>query len=269
MDRLIEIVESQAYQEPTWNLMPTTSYPVETSGRHVFTPEEIKEVWKGNSELSSVCEILATNSGRVATNLRDLSRIHAAILISIRTKFGKLIAGAREINDIRRSSLVFCGGKDAITGLHLDWTEAYNIAFSFCLFDGVLAEWLFIRPDAAELADYWLKQNGWVDGLASDPKVHLRNLAFTSFVSYMNSILPGSVIMVEQHAGQMVYVPPGWIHQVTNKQSCLKLAWDVYDLSHMHYYAMLQKRLVPFFKSAMADDYMATNAVLENIISRL
>lgn len=76
------------------------------------------------------------------------------------------------------------------------------------------------------------------------------------------------MVVLQQRAGERVYVPPGWVHQVTNLRTCLKLAWDTYDVEHFPAYVLLQKELAPLFGAAMAPDYMGFLPVLETMINK-
>jgi hypothetical protein len=57
--------------------------------------------------------------------------ILVAVWFTIRKAFNTgMMAAARGVNDIGLSTLIMLGGVGTGTGFHLDWTEAYNIAFS-------------------------------------------------------------------------------------------------------------------------------------------
>ena len=48
-----------------------------------------------------------------------------------------------------------------------------------------------------------------------------------------------SVLAVFQGPGDIVQVPPGWPHAVTNLEFCCKLAWDYIDTSHLSTYMVV------------------------------
>lgn len=206
---------------------------------------------------------------KIEETLSVFSISKAASLYAIRDSFDKLIPECRGINDPYRSSLVLLGTAGAFTGFHLDWTEAANIAFGVGSKEGVLAEWLFLHPGLASEADNWLKSNGFPMGFKTPDRVHLIGSVRAEFITHMNSIKDGGCILIKQKGGQLVYVPPGWIHQVTNLALCLKVAWDFYSYKHFHYYAMIQTQIAKLFGENMVEDYMAANAIMEVCISRL
>lgn len=79
---------------------------------------------------------------------------------------------------------------------------------------GVLAVWVLFHPDIAGALDAWLKANGRAYGLATKGHAYLNSEETAQLgVQYGDK-----VVVVEQHAGEMVYAPPGWVHQVTNVQ---------------------------------------------------
>lgn len=80
------------------------------------------------------------------------------------------------------------GGRERYTGLHLDWTQAWNRAFAVARADvrKKLAEWLFIAPWAIEVADEYLRKHIHSEGLQSQIRIHLSGEALTKFMDYMN-----------------------------------------------------------------------------------
>lgn len=205
----------------------------------------------------------------------NLSKLYkkgpAAALHELREKLsGELVKSARNLTDAKRSSLVFLGAGQSCTGLHLDWTEAYNRAFAVGDVDvsKPVAEWLFIAPSAIHEADKYLRDHVHEDGLMLESRIHLSGKDFKDFVAFMNQNGADRVRIVKQFAGTLVHVPPGWVHQVTNLQPCLKLAWDVYERANYGAYALLQQRIAsPLFGTAMAPDYMALSAAIQVVLT--
>jgi hypothetical protein len=209
------------------------------------------------------------------------------------------LAAARGINDIGLSTLVILGGVGTGTGFHLDWTQAYNIAFSVgtaVTAGSVLAVWTFINPLLVGEADNWVKQNimvippppkkkargeqqqqqsRWPLGFAGSPdRVHLKGGELDRFLAYIQQLgsdlrIDNPVVQLQQKAGQLVYVPPGWVHQVVNLSPNVKVAWDYYIADNFHKYAQLQHRIAcKFFRGGMAQDYMSFNMVMQELASR-
>ena len=203
-----------------------------------------------------------------------------------------MMAAARGVNDIGLSTLIMLGGVGTGTGFHLDWTEAYNIAFSAgsaaVASDTVLAVWVFINPLLVGEADAWIKGtiktskrkhrqstqvSRWPDGFASsaEDRVHLKGGDLERFMEYMHTLsTPNPVVILEQKPGQLVHVPPGWVHQVTNMSPNVKVAWDYYDASNMHKYVELQHKLASrYFKGSMARDYMSFNMIMSVLVGNM
>jgi hypothetical protein len=248
-----------------------------------ISEEQVADFWKDccgsggqvDTGSSSTAADIAAGKSQVymSTTLADLNRKAAGVLYAIRMMFAAgWSCAARGITDPARAALVLLGAMSTFTGIHLDWTEAFNVAFavgSNVPADAVLAVWVFIAPWAIQAADVWLKQQGrlYPNGLASVQRVHLKGKLLDRFAKLFNAFRPGSVVFVEQHARDVVYVPPGWAHQVTNLQPCLKVAWDVYVPQHFASYALLHSTIAaPLFQNAMPEDYMAFNRVAEEVL---
>lgn len=208
-----------------------------------------------------------------------------------------LLASARGINDIGLSTLVILGSTGTGTGFHLDWTQAYNITFSVgtAVADSVLAVWTFINPLLISSADRWIKENltglgvprpkkkargeqqqsKWLLGFASSPDhIHLKGSDLDRFLEAMQKLgsemgVDNPVVQLQQKAGEMVFVPPGWVHQVVNLSPNVKVAWDCYTADNFHKYAQLQYRIASkFFKRGMAQDYMSFNMLMQELSSK-
>ena len=219
--------------------------------------------------------------------------ILVAVWFTIRKAFNTgMMAAARGVNDIGLSTLIMLGGVGTGTGFHLDWTEAYNIAFSIgaaaVAADTVLAVWVFINPLCVGEADAWIKEtiktskrkhsqstqvSRWPAGFASsaEDRVHLKGVDLERFLEYMHSLAtPNPVVVLEQKPGQLVHVPSGWVHQVINMSPNVKVAWDYYDASNMHKYVELQHKLASrYFKGSMAGDYMSFNMIMSVLVGNM
>lgn len=207
-----------------------------------------------------------------------------------------LLAAARGVNDIGFSTLIILGGIGTGTGFHLDWTEAYNIAFSVgaaVAADSVLAVWTFINPLLISSADRWIKENltglgvprpkkkargeqqqvgksRWPLGFAGSPdnRVHLKGPLLDRYAEVGVGV-DNPIVQLEQRAGELVYVPAGWVHQVVNLSPNVKVAWDYYSADNFHKYAQLQYRIASkFFRGGMAKDYMSFNMVMQELASK-
>ena len=70
--------------------------------------------------------------------------------------------------------------------------------------------------------------------------------------------------VVEQYHGDMIYIPPGWAHQVYNHRPCTKLAWDYIVLDNMQKYALSARHVACHLPQSA--DYMNMSRVLKNFI---
>ena len=220
--------------------------------------------------------------------------IMASVWYIIRGAFDSgMMAAARGTNDIGMSTLIMLGGVGTSTGFHLDWTQACNVAFSVAeVASTVLAVWVFINPRLVEAADAWVKAHvlttkrkrgdgeeqvpRWPKGFASpaSDRVHLKGDDLQAFLAYMRQLgiergINNPVVEVSQCPGQMVRVPAGWPHQVTNMSPNVKVAWDYYDPNNMHKYVQLQSIASKSFKDSMARDYMSFNMVMSTLVGNV
>ncbi|KAL3135234.1 hypothetical protein ABBQ38_006313 [Trebouxia sp. C0009 RCD-2024] len=79
-----------------------------------------------------------------------------------------------------------------------------------------------------------------------------------------------SVLAVLQGPGDIVQVPPGWPHAVTNLEFCCKLAWDYIDTSNLSTYMVVRRDVACkfFVGENIADDYMAVAPILNAAVVR-
>ena len=149
----------------------------------------------------------------------------------------------------------------------MDRSEAYNLLFGT---DGTttvaLAQWVFVSPEHIQqfgnfLSDHrddtdlvqWHSSNQPPIALANPfhgppvDKSPTRPLLTDRGVQELQAKLgEQNVRVVLQQHGDLVHVPPGWMHQVKNLGPCVKLAYDllkpesagayleVYNLVHQH-----------------------------------
>jgi len=97
----------------------------------------------------------------------------------------------------------------------------------------VLARWTLIHPSAAIDAYNWMRNQGfkasggkaaWLSTVLSPEQVekltaHLKQLPALSHIK-------SPILVLEQRAGDIIDVAPGWAHQVENLATCVKVAWD-------------------------------------------
>ena len=78
-----------------------------------------------------------------------------------------------------------------------------------------------------------------------------------------------SVIHLYQLHGQMVHVPPGYIHCVQNLAPCIKLAWDFYNpASFPGYLEALTMAGGKYFGADNARDYMGPECLISEVAAQ-
>ncbi len=80
--------------------------------------------------------------------------------------------------------------------------------------------------------------------------------------------LERAVIPLTQFHGQLVRVPPGYVHLVHNLRSCVKVAWDLYRVENLHLYISMLRRNRRYFGDANAQDYMSSPSYIMEMIKR-
>lgn len=123
----------------------------------------------------------------------------------------------------------------------------------------VLARWWFVHPHVApKFAEFVKNSLHHADGLQEfmpKPEHWEHMLACGS----QNAIDGRDVVIVlNQGPGDIVMVPPGWPHAVSNVMPCCKLAWDHYDPRHLATYAAVHRDVAsPLFRGdTVGDNYM-------------
>ena len=77
----------------------------------------------------------------------------------------------------------------------------------------------------------------------------------------------GGFMMTEQYSGDMVLVPDGWLHMVTNEQDCVKVAYDTIRPEYVPVTLKAWKEVIlkgrgQGVRVPMVADYMGIQAVL-------
>jgi hypothetical protein len=168
------------------------------------------------------------------------------------------------------------------TGIHMDWTEAVNVAFAITdvlphadserlhnhaiqLFhgpDAALALWVFFTPSMVALGTLsaWLLKKRGKECLkvASGEKTTLS-------IDEVHDLMrdhPGLVRLEFQKAGDRICVPPGWAHQVLNLRPNLKVAWERVRRDRLALYSIQLDAITLKHFGKMAPDYVAIRQVL-------
>lgn len=88
----------------------------------------------------------------------------------------------------------------------------------------VLATWWFFHPDTLGLLGEFLGKQVMRNKPAPTEADILNFKKF--YTDITGAAADHLIVMVQQHAGDLVYVPAGWLHTVFNKARALKLAID-------------------------------------------
>jgi hypothetical protein len=171
-----------------------------------------------------------------------LFSLRLAIAVALRES----VAVVDRVTDAASNTLILLArGPEQWTVLHMDRTEAVNVAFAVASagLGHALAEWVFISPDALPLLEAFLRryrldthlvlwkadqrplllsedQPGfWFhgppnrDGCVGRPYLTLAGVAELKAAAACAGH-PQWIKVVEQRHGDAVRVPPGWMHQV-------------------------------------------------------
>ncbi len=109
------------------------------------------------------------------------------------------------------------------------------------ILQSTLATWLFINPTALDAFKKWLEKMGKSRGLLRDedgeqPKFYLTIDQMTAAAA--DPDIKDHVVLIQQRAGDQVYVPPGYPHYVINHLPCVKVAYDTIELDHLPKYVV-------------------------------
>jgi hypothetical protein len=175
-----------------------------------------------------------------------------SILFSLRLALAVVLRESarllQRVTDTASNTLILlASGRAQWTGLHMDRTEAVNVAFAVVGkhgddIRGVLAVWIFISPTALELLETFLKNNRhknkslmwridqdplllvegqrgyWFHGPPDKQgRVGRPYLTEAGVAEFQEAAAaaghPDWVVEVLQRHGEVVCVPPGWMHQ--------------------------------------------------------
>eukprot|EP00198_Chlamydomonas_reinhardtii_P009207 XP_001698544.1 predicted protein [Chlamydomonas reinhardtii] len=137
-----------------------------------------------------------------------------------------------------------------VSPMHLGPIRAFNMALAPSCLGGeaantVLARWVFVSPaalgTALQLVYDLLQTAETASGVTHF--VHLFHIQATGqnrpyftdegvawLIEQGGLVVGRDILVLDQRHGDVVTVPPGWAHQVTNLKTCIKLAFDHHDL---------------------------------------
>jgi hypothetical protein len=122
---------------------------------------------------------------------------------------------------------------------------------------GALAYWAFFKPSfvaSGGLAGA-LQLAGMADSVAADGRIRDKPHLTVAQLQQLEQAHADNVHIVAQHAGEGVFVPPGWAHLVSNLRPNVKVAWERCRRGWYHAYMQHVCTVVPRFES-MAPDYI-------------
>jgi hypothetical protein len=159
-------------------------------------------------------------------------------------------------------ALLNMGSAHVTTRWHLDRVQAFNWAMGIGASHGdLLARWIFVPPWKAGALDEALKRIRGGEGL-SDPDL---DFPLPDEIETLRDILgDDGIFEVRQHAGDLVVVPPGWVHCVITVRPCLKLAWDFWDPANAARYVSSWITGAKLFCGNMATDYIDVLGILQS-----
>eukprot|EP00983_Pelagomonas_calceolata_P002341 79154-Pelagomonas_calceolata.AAC.1 len=160
-----------------------------------------------------------------------------------------IINAQRLVSDRTSTTILLFSPSGVQTPFHFDWTEAKNLALEI---EGKT------NPEMAAAVWYFVK-------FAFEKVPRGCNLGQEVFCQghcedFMSKH-PGCMLRLEQKVGEIMHVPPGWLHADFTMQASVKMAWDFIEpTSFAHYMAAWMH--VGTHMHHTADDYMGITAVL-------
>jgi JmjC domain, hydroxylase len=187
-----------------------------------------------------------------------------------------MVPAAPALDDTCRSTRYILGSRSSSTPLHVHKTDAWNVLAGVGgdESDAPKVRWDCFHPKVASSLHRAIQglnlhkgsYGRYGDGLKGH--VFIQEEDFSVVRTTMESILPGSVVTLMQGIGDVIHVPPGWVHQVYNMAPCVKVACHVYDPTHSHAYALTSRYIAsPLFGDAMREDHMAVNDVVLEVLN--
>jgi len=165
-------------------------------------------------------------------------------------------------SDLCTTSLLFFAKEGDATGFHLDWADACNVAFGIGGRTQRVAEpvstWYLLHPSAFEAAMVHIEEVGQGRFFGRGHG----ELDEGAFVELGASLPEGALLVIQQCAGDLISVPPGWMHAVFSTQPCVKLAWDSASESKIVSYALNWRDRLCRMRGENAQDYVALMSLL-------
>lgn len=126
--------------------------------------------------------------------------------------------------------------------------------------------WTFWHPSIVWVLVDWLSAKGSYSK-QSTKGPQLGEPELQNFRKYLAEVTDKDVstlvLTVEQQVGDMVSIPPGWLHQVVTFKPCLKVAWDyVRSFEMMPRLASVHNVLHGFNNPFSAPDYMGLSQIV-------
>lgn len=135
------------------------------------------------------------------------------------------------------------------------------------------ASWTFFHPEVLQFLFDWLETEKLFDAV-SPTYAFLREKQLLAFkrhlvemCGYTAKSLSDVVVEVPQKGGDLMFVPPGWAHQVATLLPCLKVAWDYFhSMEDFPIHARLARQLIgKFTPTSSASDFMQVLVVAVEI----
>ena len=136
--------------------------------------------------------------------------------------------------------------------------------------DTVCATWTFWHPNLfGDLFDWLEREDLYNAHTTKAPALsHDQLHAAREYLSEKSGWQEEMMLTVPQRPGDLVNVPPGWLHQVVTTAPCMKVAWDFFrSVQAMPTLASTHSKLLSrFTKPTNAPDYMALQEVVVSLV---
>ncbi|KAK9812259.1 hypothetical protein WJX73_008387 [Symbiochloris irregularis] len=191
------------------------------------------------------------------------------------------ILGSKGVYDARKLTLLlltFCTDELSGTPMHLDWTEALNHQNKLLVTPAIRKRfpnakwaqnldskqgsvWNFFSPPTIEKVETWCQKR--LQKRLSDEDFPLLNEAQ---MNELKEYVGTGWVELEQGHGELIFVPPGWLHQVRNLSPNLKVAWERLVHDRLRSYPTVSKLISRFIGGRSARDYVGFSTCCVNAL---
>ncbi|KAF5825515.1 hypothetical protein DUNSADRAFT_9046 [Dunaliella salina] len=175
-----------------------------------------------------------------------------------------IVNAQKFVSDRTITTILLFSPSGVQTPFHFDWTEAKNLALEV---EGItdperpVAAWYFVNllrfePFFSFFNDVQFAFQKVPKGKNVDEHVFSERHCL-KFISQHADCM----VRLEQHVGEIMHVPPGWLHAVFTLQPAVKMAWDFVELVSFAKYMAAWAHVGTLMRHS-ADDYIGMATVL-------